>query len=726
MQIKILSVFAVLVAAVVVVGGSGAGTTKVRAAVKMDISTRSGVIHYLRSIHVNPRGVVIQRGARNYAGPTCPGKRWRCTSTKHAVVQVAATGGKNTYSCTGSSCAVIQVAAAPTATNTAKCIKTTGLSGTCTINQSSTSANNVAIVLQLAGKMSGLTQTATYSAQITQRTTGAGAFNKACVLQQVNIDASTVARRGTPVNVNLAAHQTANIMQDSATGDNTVQAATTSTTGACAAAGSPLTQTQILTSTATGGGPITQNQNSVDTGPNIALDIKQNQSAGFLGTATGKNVAKSDQTNTLSAIANTPVGPVNQTQSSANGGILARVNQDSTDISTANATQTETQCEDAHTTAESTCHTANPDPPGYSLTQTQFGPMRKDLGDSSQTGNNGDSFTVIQNSQQDNDTQSGQTNVISGGFHTDGTGTVSQTATVDGQTSTNTQGGSGDVSGSMNCTGSTCTSTPQPSANVLIAGTGDFSNPVPTEPNDNLAQALTSAGYSVTESATLPADLSGFGQVWWVDASPPTSAEQNQLIAFAQSGKGVYLTGERPCCEALNDADQSIVDAVVVGGNNITVGDQGDVCGCNAPLPVNPNVVANLATRPHTVTTWTPNAPGGMAGVPDSSVFSYYQPNPSTKQAVAAAWDRASTSGNGRLVVFMDINWPEANSRDANWADVAENVAFFLSGLTSPPTPPILLAPVAVVPAGPSLFGAQAQVTPARATTAFSGASNTR
>jgi hypothetical protein len=115
-----------------------------------------------------------------------------------------------------------------------------------------------------------------------------------------------------------------------------------------------------------------------------------------------------------------------------------------------------------------------------------------------------------------------------------------------------------------------------------------------------------------------------------------------------------------------------------------------------------------------------------MAGVPDSSVFSYFQPDPSTNQAVAAAWDRASTSGNGRLVVFMDINWPEANSRGANWADVAENVAFFLSGLTSPPTPPILQAPVAMVPAGPSLFGAQAQVAPARATTALSGASNTR
>ena len=157
----IFSAFAATVAAVVLVGGSGAGTTKVRAIAHIDVSTRSAVVHYLRSIHVNPRGVVIQRGMRNYAGARCPGKRWSCASTKRTVVQIASRGGKNSFSCTSSSCAVIQVAAAPTATNTAKCIKTTGLSGTCTINQSSTSANNVAIVLQIAAKASGLTQTAT-------------------------------------------------------------------------------------------------------------------------------------------------------------------------------------------------------------------------------------------------------------------------------------------------------------------------------------------------------------------------------------------------------------------------------------------------------------------------------------------------------------------------------------------------------------------------------------
>jgi hypothetical protein len=462
---RLLGLATAMVAVAVLVGSVGAGAARTPAKSAPNLSTNAKVREYLRSHGISPRGVVIQRGARNYAGPKCPGKRWRCTSTKHAVVQVAATGGKNTYTCTGSSCAVIQVAAAPTATNTAKCIKTTGLSGTCTINQSSTTANNVAIVLQIAAKASGLTQTATYSAQITQRTTAAGAFNKACVLQLVNIDASTVRDRGTPVSVNLAAHQTANITQDSATGDNTVQAATTSTTGACAAAGSPLKQTQILTSTATGGGPITQNQNSVDTGPNIALDIKQNKSAGFVGTATGKNVANFEQTNTLSAIANTPVGRVDQTQSSANGGILATVNQDSRGLSTANATQVETQCEDAHTTVEDTCHTATPDPPGYTLTQTQFGPMRKGAGDSVQTGNEDcvpscNIFTVTQNAFQDNDTQDPetQTNLIQGDCATTGNCTVTQTTNINGTPGSNTESGQ-TVDTQTTCSGSTCTST---------------------------------------------------------------------------------------------------------------------------------------------------------------------------------------------------------------------------------------------------------------------------
>jgi hypothetical protein len=734
---RLLGIAMAVFAVAVLVGSVGAGAARTPARHAVDLSTNTKVRDYLRSLGISPRGVVIQRGARNYAGPNCPGKAWTCTSTAHRVVQVASTGGKNVFRCSTARCAVVQASEtplaiaseAPLAINTAKCIRTTGITQSCSISQTSTGSNeNQAIVVEIARKLAGLTQNASQTAQIVQRA-DSGA-NTACVLQTTEIEGSTnvSAKKGVPINVNLGAHQSVTITQDSHNGVNTVTNASPS--GTCDSGNptppdlpNPLTQTQTLRSTAVGSGAITQNENAVDAGSNMSLDIKQNQSDTFFGSATGANTAVFNQTNTLTAIASTsgsspPSGVlVSQTQSSMNGGVLATVNQDSTGVNTANATQTETQCEDAHAGGPLTCDRDTQDPPGYSLTQTQYGPVKKGDGDSAQTGGNpGSTFTINQSSTQDNDTGNNQTNVVQGDCSTSGTCTVTQTTTVNGDSTTNTQSGSSVETG-INCTGSTCT-TFTAGENVLVAGTGDLGDP---EPNHNLTQLLTSVGYSVTESASLPADLSSFGQVWWVDANPPTSDEQNQLIEFAESGKGVFLTGERPCCEALNAADQFIVNSVVVGGG-ITVGGQGDVCGCTAPLPVNPGVVGGVATQPFVVTSWQPSAPGGMANVPDSSVFSYYQPgDPSTRQVVAAVWDRPSVAGNGRLVVFMDINWTEVAYRAANWSDVAQNVAFFLSGLSSPPGPVVTAA--TVVPAAPALFAAKAQATPR---TALGGASTTR
>src|SRR6202007_2456361 len=94
------------------------------------------------------------------------------------------------------------------------------------------------------------------------------------------------------------------------------------------------------------------------------------------GVASGTNNATFVQTNSLTAIADSSKGPVAQTQSSAGGGLLGTINQDSTGISTADATQTETQCEDAARGGLSHCDSSDPDageaPP--LLTQTQFGP----------------------------------------------------------------------------------------------------------------------------------------------------------------------------------------------------------------------------------------------------------------------------------------------------------------------------------------------------------------
>ena len=58
-------------------------------------------------------------------------------------------------------------------------------------------------------------------------------------------------------------------------------------------------------------------RNAATNGANVLLEINQNQSDGFKHNAIGTNKATFSQTNTLSAVANTPVGSVNQTQSSS-------------------------------------------------------------------------------------------------------------------------------------------------------------------------------------------------------------------------------------------------------------------------------------------------------------------------------------------------------------------------------------------------------------------------
>jgi hypothetical protein len=450
-----------------------------------NLKTIAGVKRYFRAIGVNPRGVVIQRGAHNYAGPRCPGPGWSCTSTAHPVVQVARRGGKNRFLCTTGSCAVVQATTSATkatkarsltaaaVTNTAKCIKTTGVTQSCSISQTDATANNVAIVVQITSKMSGLTQTASHTAQITQQATGDSNTNTACVLQDVAVDGSTAAaKKGAPVTVTLNAHGSISVAQDAHGGDNTVKGSTAA--GDCAV--NSLTQKQTLTSNATGSASVVQNENATPTGANVLLDIEQNQSSGFRGSATGANTAVFSQTNSLTAVAATTLanGSVSQTQSSTDGGIQATVNQFSHGLSTAHATQTETQCEHAQVAgpAPLTCDT--PHPPGYPLTQTQYGPISQGQRDpradrrlayvrkgpccSTQADNDQNTFTINQSSTQNNDTGQTQTNTVQADCSTSGNCTATQTTQVNGQTTTNTQSGQ-NVNTSINCTGTTC-STP--------------------------------------------------------------------------------------------------------------------------------------------------------------------------------------------------------------------------------------------------------------------------
>ncbi len=480
MQLKgILSLCAAIVAVVALVGATGAGAAKVARTPHIDVSTRAGVVNYLRSIHMQAKHVVIQRGARNYAGPRCPGKRWSCTKTTRTVVQIAKGNSKNVFRCATTRCSVLQLSKSGLATNLATCVKTTGVTQSCTISQPSAAGTNKAVVWMDTGKLTGLTQTASYTASITQGPASAATAsntNLACVHQAVLIDGSTSNTKAASVVVTTEAHQSISIAQNSRTGDNTVQnAVPVGKSYDCDS--SPLSQSQTLTSTATAKGTVVQKQNAANNGPNLVLDIAQNQGGAFLDNAsvTGLNTSAFVQASTQTAIANAPAG-ANQTQSSPTGGILAAVNQYSKGISTSDAVQQELQCEDAQPSGLTQCDTNDPDAPsGYPLTQTQYGPagiaksangrqarhfqqVRKAPGDSSQTGNANDTFTVSQVSHQDNDTASGQTNVLAGGITTDGTGTITQNTLIQGTPKKNVhQGDDTTVNGNVDCSGSSCT-----------------------------------------------------------------------------------------------------------------------------------------------------------------------------------------------------------------------------------------------------------------------------
>src|SRR5205823_14132852 len=99
--------------------------------------------------------------------------------------------------------------------NSGVCVKTTGLGASCSITQSNSgTGGNTAKVWEDSGKLVGLTQTAVYSASISQTASGTGA-NLACVHQAINLTGSTGKNNTSAATVNLDAHQSIAVKQDS-------------------------------------------------------------------------------------------------------------------------------------------------------------------------------------------------------------------------------------------------------------------------------------------------------------------------------------------------------------------------------------------------------------------------------------------------------------------------------------------------------------------------------
>jgi len=173
----------------------------------------------------------------------------------------------------------------------------------------------------------------------------------------------------------------------------------------------------------------------------------------------------------------------------------------------------------------------------------------------------------------------------------------------------------------------------------------------------------------VIDVATLPSDLSAFGTIWHVGAfAPLTTPEQTRLAGFVARGGGLHLTGERPCCETLNESITTFLRSVVVNGSGIVAGGQGDIPG---PFVFNRGAAGGIAAN---LTEFHPAAPGGLSGVSGANVLA----SSASGVAVGGVWDRADVQGDGRVTLLMDVNWLDPTAVGAD--DVVRAVNGFIDG----------------------------------------------
>jgi hypothetical protein len=196
-----------------------------------------------------------------------------------------------------------------------------------------------------------------------------------------------------------------------------------------------------------------------------------------------------------------------------------------------------------------------------------------------------------------------------------------------------------------------------------------------------LAAELVAQGHAVTETVLLPGDLSTFDTIWHIGAfSPLTAGEQALLSGFLAAGKGIYFTGERPCCDPLNSSIGALVNANLIAPG-VQIGSLGDIGG---PYSYNPTALGNIGSG---ISGWVPSAPGGIAGVSGDNVL---VSSDSVGTTVAAAWEDSDFINGGRVVVFMDVNWLEGIDSDERNV-IAATQEFLFDGFVGPNPPAVPL-----------------------------------
>jgi hypothetical protein len=377
----------------------------------INLSTRAGVVQYLASHGINARGVVVQRGLHNYAGPNCPGKGWTCTTAKR-VLQIAATApSSNTFVCSPTAdatatppdgCVIDQFSS--TGTNTAVCQESSAnqnANQSCQVRQVNTSGTNKLTITQAVNTGAGSSQSPTQYAGVIQEN-GSGA-NTVTLGQGITALVNQVDSSGTQTQ---EATQGVYISQSSGAGANTAT----------------VNQSQSLKAVAQKKPSLTQKQNTDDS---VNTNVSLTQTSGA-----GANKATVNQSNVYVGNVQQATTASQQQGSSGASGEAEFFSQTSTGgVNTIGGKQSESQTQRA-------------DQISGSSTQLQYGPLWADPDQNG--GGSGDKYTLGQSSTQNATSPDAQEDNEYAECQTDGNCTANQSITQNGTTSQNS------------CTGTFC------------------------------------------------------------------------------------------------------------------------------------------------------------------------------------------------------------------------------------------------------------------------------
>lgn len=188
-------------------------------------SARADAERQLVAMGINPGDATFQVGARNYAGPNCPGAGWSCTSASTSVlIQLGNMNFAEVRECAdgtvsgGNTCTIIQGSPTSTGSNMARCFIDSGDVATaeesCVITQTTTNGDNKAEVRLTIRQKGGSTEDATQMATVMQTTSGSGS-NSSKVEETVDQDSHDDASAQSQ-----DAHQRADVTQMSDSGRN--------------------------------------------------------------------------------------------------------------------------------------------------------------------------------------------------------------------------------------------------------------------------------------------------------------------------------------------------------------------------------------------------------------------------------------------------------------------------------------------------------------------------